>query len=166
MTTRRWLPHPQLSLLLAVVWLLLVNSLAPAHILLAMLISLIVPLFTDAFWPVRPHVRYPQRLLRYALMVIWDIVRANLIVARLILGPPTRLRPAFVRLPLELRSDFAITVLAGTVSMTPGTVSAEISADRRVLLIHVLDLDDEAALLAEIKARYETPLKEIFEGET
>jgi multicomponent K+:H+ antiporter subunit E len=68
-----------------------------------------------------------------------------------------------VQYPLDLREDFSITLLASTVSLTPGTVSADVSADRGTLLIHALDVADEAALIAQIKQRYEAPLKEIFE---
>ncbi len=103
------------------------------------------------------------KLVRFVLVVHWDIITANVVVARLILGSPRKLRPAFVELPLELTDDFAITLLASTISLTPGTVSADVSEDRRTLLIHALDMDDEAELVAQIKQRYERPLKEIFE---
>ncbi|MFN2308608.1 MAG: Na+/H+ antiporter subunit E [Gammaproteobacteria bacterium] len=159
---RRWLPHPLLSLVLAGVWLLLVNSVAPGQLVFGLLLGLLVPLFSSAFWPTQPRVPRPMRLLRYFLRVVGDIVVANLHVARLILGDPAKLRPAFVRMPLTLRDEFAITVLTSTVSLTPGTVSAEISEDRKSLLIHALDVDDTEALIAQIQQRYEAPLREIF----
>jgi multicomponent K+:H+ antiporter subunit E len=84
-------------------------------------------------------------------------------VARLILGPTRRLRPGFIHLPLELESEFAITLLASTISLTPGTVSSNLSADGKTLLIHALDMEDEARVIAHIKRRYEAPLREIFE---
>lgn len=160
---RRWLPHPLLSLTLFVVWLLLVNSISTGSALFALVLAVLVPSLTNAFWPEHVRIRRPLLLVPYGLRLITDIVVANLHVARLILGPAARLRPAFVRMPIELRDEFAITLLASTVSLTPGTVSADISADRRSLLIHALDLDDADALIAQIKRRYETPLKEIFE---
>jgi multicomponent K+:H+ antiporter subunit E len=95
--------------------------------------------------------------------VLWDILLANVTVARLILGPQRRLQPALVELPLDLDDKFALTILANTISLTPGTVSASLSADRRTLLVHALNVHDEAALIAEIKTRYEAPLMEIFE---
>ena len=159
---RPWLPHPLMSLVLAVVWLLLVNSIAPGHIVLGILLGVLVPLFSNAFWPGRPRVDKPLRLLRYLLMVLGDIVIANLHIARLILGNPAKLRPAFVRMPLALRDEFAIVLLTSTVSLTPGTVSAEVSEDKRSLLIHALDVDDTDALIAQIQQRYEAPLQEIF----
>jgi multicomponent K+:H+ antiporter subunit E len=66
-------------------------------------------------------------------------------------------------LPLDVREDFTITLLASTISLTPGTVSADLSVDHRYLLIHALHVEDEAATIAQIKQRYEAPLKEIFE---
>jgi multicomponent K+:H+ antiporter subunit E len=100
---------------------------------------------------------------RFVLVVHWDILTANMAVAILILGPPRRLRPGFVELPLDLTDEFAITLLASTISLTPGTVSADVSEDRRTLLIHALDVDDQDAMIRQIKQRYERPLKEIFE---
>ncbi len=158
----RWLPHPLLSVTLLVVWLLLVNTVSVAQVLFGLLLAVVIPRFTSAFWPERPRVRQPLRLIRYLLLVIGDIVIANFHVAHLILFRSHRLRPAFIELPLELTDEFAITVLASTVSLTPGTVSADVSADRRTLLIHCLDAPDPDALCAEIKSRYEAPLKEIL----
>jgi multicomponent K+:H+ antiporter subunit E len=72
-------------------------------------------------------------------------------------------KPAWVTIPLDLRTPEAITVLAGTITMTPGTVSSDLSADGRSLLVHCLDAPDPNAVRDDIKARYERRLKEIFE---
>ena len=160
---KRWLPQPLFSVFLWLVWLLLNNTVNPGHLLLGAVLALALPLFTVRFWPDRPRLRRPLKLLRYIAVLLWDIILANLSVARLILGPAARLRPVFIRLPLELRNEFAIVVLANTISLTPGTVSSDLSPDRRTLLIHVLDVEDPARAVARIKQRYEKPLQEIFE---
>lgn len=160
----RLLPHPVLTLALAVIWLLLVSSLALAHILLGGLLGWAIPLFTRAFWPDPVYIHKPLILIKFIGVVAWDIVMSNLIVARLILGRPAQLRPAFVVMPLALTSDLAISLLANTICLTPGTVSALLAPDRKTLLIHALDVDDSAALIATIQARYEAPLKEVFES--
>jgi multicomponent K+:H+ antiporter subunit E len=108
-------------------------------------------------------VKRPLKLIRYILVLMWDIVVANLAVAKLILGPTKALQPGFIAYPLNLTGDLPITLLASTISLTPGTLSAEVSKDREWLYIHALDLPDEQALIDEIKQRYETPLKEIFQ---
>ena len=101
--------------------------------------------------------------MRFIVVVLLDIVVASFTVARLTLAPTAKLRPRFVRVPVALADDFALTALASTISLTPGTVSAELSPDREHILIHALDVDDEAALVRTIKERYEAPIKEIFQ---
>lgn len=160
---RRMLPHPLTTLILTLVWLLLVNSLASGQIVLGLLLGWAIPLFTLRFWPETLRISRPFTLLRFIIRLLGDIVAANLTVARLILGRPERLRPAFIIVPLALKSDLAISLLANTICLTPGTVSSRLSLDRKHLLVHTLDTADRDQLVANIKARYEAPLQEIFE---
>ena len=160
---KRWLPAPLLSATLFAVWLLLNNTVDAAHLVLGALVAIVVPWFTERLRPDRPRIRRPLVILRLGLVVLWDIVMSNIEVARRILGPEEAIRPAFVWLPLDLTDPHAIVSLAGIITMTPGTLSAELSADRRHLLVHAFNVDDEAALIAQMKARYEAPLKDIFE---
>lgn len=166
MTLHRSFPHPWLSLVLLVVWLLIMNSFSPGTWLLGLFLAWGIPLLTDVFWPNPPKLQKPLTLLRFAARVLSDIAIANVEVARLVLGPNRTLRPAFVEYPLELTHDFAISMLASTISLTPGTVSSDISEDRKTLLIHALDMEDEQALIETIKQRYERPLVEVFECST
>ena len=159
---RRLLPQPVLSVVLFGLWLLLNNSVALGHLVLAALIAVIVPQITRRFWPNPPCFTRPAVALRLLAVVLWDIVVANIAVAVRVLGPVRRLQPAFVWVPLELDDEFAITVLASIISLTPGTVSVDVTEDRRRLLVHCLDAADEAQVVAEIKQRYEKPLTEIF----
>lgn len=158
-----WFPHPLMSAALAALWLLLANSLSALNVLGALLLAVLLPFAMRPFWPEQPRVRRPLAILRLALVVLWDILHANLNVARLVLGPLARLRPAFVKVPLTLRDPLAVTILANIITLTPGTLTVDVSRDRRYLLIHGLDVADDRALVAEIKARYEAPLREIFE---
>ncbi len=161
---KRWLPHPLLTPILAAIWLLLNNSLAPGHLLLGLLLGWAIPRFTLAFWPERVRIHAPRTLLYFTGIFLYDVLVANIAVARMILAGPDRLRPAFVEIPLDLKNEFAISILANCICLTPGTVSASLAPDRRHLLVHALNAADPAALAAEIKARFEAPLKEIFEG--
>lgn len=162
---RRLLPHPVLSAVLFTGWLLLAGF-TTGQALLALAVALLLP------WAVHRlvdeplgHVRgWPgaAAAVRFTLLVTWDIVVANVVVARLILGRPATLRPVYVEVPLELEQPLAIALLASVITMTPGTVSSDLSADRRRLRVHVLHTGDPEAVVAQIKARYERPLKEIF----
>ena len=144
-------------------WILVLNELSIGGILLGLVLGTLVPLFTAPFWPDRPPVRYGWPLLAYVFLVIGDIITANFHVARLILFRRNReLRSCWLSVPLDLHSAEAITVLAGTISLTPGTVSTDISTDGRYLLVHALDTGDPQAEVARIKTRYERRLMEIF----
>lgn len=156
------LPHPIGSATLAVFWLWLNNTVEPGHIVMGVLLGWALPLFTWRFWPERERVWRAWRLVPFASVVLADIVTANLRVAAAVLGPVGRLRPGFVTVPLDVRSDLGIAVLATTVSLTPGTLSADLSNDRRELVVHFLDERDPEQLVACIKARYERPLREVF----
>lgn len=159
----RWLPHPWLSLLLVITWQLLLNSISVGTLLLGALLGWAIPLMTHVFWSHPPVPHRPLVLLGFVVRVLFDIVVANLQVARWILGPTQALQPSFVEYPLQLSEEFAISLLASTISLTPGTVSADISDDRRTLLIHGLNVADPDELIRTIKQRYETPLMEVFE---
>ncbi|MEM7399079.1 MAG: Na+/H+ antiporter subunit E [Pseudomonadota bacterium] len=157
------IPHPLLTLLIVVVWILL-NGISWGAAVLGLFLGVVVPKLTSAFWPDRPLVKNPLTIIEYALIVLWDIVIANFQVAYLILfRRGDDLHSQFVTVPLDLRTPEAISALAGTITMTPGTVSATLSADGRALLVHCLETDDPEGTVSHIKTRYETRLQRIFE---
>ncbi len=160
---RRLFPHPHLTLLLAVIWLALVNSVALGHVLLGLFLGWAIVWLTRDFLLNVPHLRRPLKLAVFLAKVFYDIVLANLHVARLVLGPKDRLQPAFVEVPMDIEDEFLLSLLACVVSLTPGTVSAGLSNDHKTLLLHGLNVPDTDAMIAEIKSRYEAPLLEIFE---
>lgn len=158
----RALPQPVVSLAILALWMALASSLSLGNLLLGTVLALAIPQFTQRFWPNHPRVTRPLRALMLFALVIYDIVVANIEVARLVLGPIDRLRPDLIELPLDIADPFVATLLGSIISLTPGTVSIEINTDAKVLLIHALDVEDKDALIASIKTRYEAPLKEIF----
>ena len=160
---RRILPHPLLSLTLLLVWFGLVNTVTLGSFLLGGLLALVVPMITAAYWPDRPKLRRPLVAAEYVLIVLWDIIVANVQVALVILFKRNdQIRSHWICVPLELTSPEAITVLAGTITMTPGTISAVLAADGGSILVHNLHTDDPDGVRESIKQRYERRLKEIF----
>ncbi len=160
---KRLLPHPALSVTLIVVWMLLLNSLSVGGLVLAVILAVLVPLFTSRFWPDRPKISFGWPLIDYVLVVLWDILVANFQVAWIILFRRNRdLRSRWLVIPLELTAPEAITALAATISLTPGTVSSDVSACGRYLLVHGIDVPDAEADIARIKSRYEARLLKVF----
>ncbi len=160
----RILPHPVLSLLLVVVWCLLVNAISLGTVVLGAILGILIPIFTAAYWPDRPGTPRLGRLVLYVLLVMWDIIAANIAVAWIVLTRSNAgMRSNWVVIPLELKTPEAIAILAGTITLTPGTVSADLSDEGRCLLVHALDTGDPDEEAQGIKQRYERRLKEIFE---
>ena len=157
-TMRKLIPHPGLSLLLLAIWLLANNSFAPGHILLGGILAIMIPLSTSMFLPERMGASRPILAVKYLARLIVDILVANVQVALWILRPNRNLQPAFIRYDLKLDSPMAITVLSNTISLTPGTVSCDLSSDRRRLVIHSLHAEEPERLARHIFTRYEKPL--------
>lgn len=160
---KTWLSHPWLSALLALSWLLLTHSLAPVHLLSAALIGLIVPRLLHEALPPAPRIRAIPAL-RLMGVVLWDIVLSNITVARLVLGRMDRPQPAWVPVPLDLQHPTAIALFASIITTTPGTVSCTVDEQGRRIWVHALDCSDPTQAAADMKARYETPLRDIFEA--
>lgn len=80
------------------------------------------------------------------------------------LDPRSRPQPGWVPVALDTRHPTAVTLFASIITMTPGTVSCVVDDERWQILVHALDCDDPAAMAAQMKQRYEAPLRRIFEG--
>lgn len=159
----RLLPMPMHSVLLLLVWLMLNSSLSLGHILLGSVLAIVIPLVCAPLRIPQPSIKKPFKVVTYCLVVLKDIIVANVEVALLVIGPMRRIKPGFIAVPLDLPDILPVTVLASTVTMTPGTVSAEVSSDKKWLYIHVLDMpNDEQEVIDLIKQRYEARVKEIF----
>lgn len=161
MNKTRWFAHPWLSALLALSWLLLQHTMAPFHLISAVLVGVIVPRLLHNFLPASTPMRFWPAA-RLMLVVTWDIIVSNVTVARLVLGPMSRPQPAWVKVPLDLQHPAAVSLLACIITTTPGTVSCSIDEEGRYILVHALNCDDPQQMATEIKERYERPLMQVF----
>ncbi len=160
---RRILPHPGLSVFLIILWLLLANRPSLGSLVLAVTLGVALPLLTARWWPERAAIRNWPALLAYLCLALWDIIIANIQVAKIILFMPAdQIQSAWIAVPLNLTAPEAISLLSATITLTPGTITADMSADGRVLLIHALHAPDPDAVRDEIKQRYEARLQRIF----
>ena len=160
---RRLLPFPIVSASLLVLWLLLNQTLSPGHILLGGAVALVGGWALTALEPPKARPRRLASAFRLAALVLLDIIRSNIAVARIILGLEQRRRNSgFVEIPLELRDPYGLATLACIITSTPGTLWVDFNADSGTLTIHVLDLIDKAEWVRTVKGRYERLLLEIF----
>ncbi|TSE34494.1 Na+/H+ antiporter subunit E [Tepidimonas charontis] len=161
---RTWFPHPVLSLLLGLTWLLLAHSVAVVHWLAAVVLGWGVPRLLAPYLSPSSRLHWPSAV-RLMFVVLWDIVVANVTVARLTLGSMQRPQPAWLRVPLATDHPRVNALFASIITMTPGTVSAVIDESRRLLFVHALNCDDAPAMVQDMKTRYEAPLCRVFRVE-
>jgi multicomponent Na+:H+ antiporter subunit E len=98
-------------------------------------------------------------------LFLWELLVSAVRVALIVLQPNVRasLRPAIIAFPLSVKSDVEITLLANLITLTPGTLSVDVSDDRSALYVHVLHLKDRDRLVAEIAGGFERKVREVFE---
>ena len=161
---KRLFPAPWLSLALWLLWLVLNLSLSAGNLLLGAALGFLAPLMFAPLRPLPIHIRRPGVVIKLFFVVGRDVVASNIAVARGVLmagkKPP---RSRFIKIPLDLRDANGLAALSMITTVVPGTIWSELALDRSVLLLHVLDLDDEAQFIRHFKDTYERPLMEIFE---
>jgi multicomponent K+:H+ antiporter subunit E len=160
----RAIPEPILSMGLLLLWFALARSVSLGHALIGIAIALVVPQLTRSLRPTHVRIHRPFLLARYVMVVVWDLIVSNFVMAfRVVLyrARPTNAR--FVTIPLDLQDTHGLAALAIVTTIVPGTVWSEIALDRSALLLHAFDVGDESQFIAHYKSRYEQPLREIFE---
>ncbi len=159
---KRWLPSPPLSVVVFCFWLLMNDAVTMGHSLLALLLALVIPPFAARLDREFARIGRLRGVPKMACVLALDIVRSNIVVALQVLGPERKITPGFIWVPLDIANIHGIAALTSIITLTPGTVSSALSADRRHLLVHVLNLKDADEVIRQIKTRYEAPLMEIF----
>lgn len=151
-----------LNLVLALLWGAVTTSFAPGNLLFGFVLGFM------CLWLVRdrfnPHnFKRPGRALFLAGLFVTELFLSAIRVARDTLAPRMAFRPAIIAFPLRVKSEIEIMLLANLISLTPGTLSVDVSTDRSTLYIHAMDVDDPDELRAEIRDGFERRIIEVME---
>lgn len=151
-----------LNLFLALVWGAVTGSFAPGNLLFGFILGFF------SLWLVRDRVDSrnfyrPARIARLIWVFLRELCLSSYRVARDTLRPRMTFQPAIIALPLDLKQDAEIMLLANLISLTPGTLSVDVSSDKSTLYIHAMDVDDPAELCSEIKDGFEHLIKDALE---
>lgn len=156
------LPYPLLTVFLVFMWLLL-NGFTLGHLVLGTLVAVFASWAMASLRPDKPKLRKWYLLPKLLVIVLFDVLRSNIAVALVILrGRPKGHKAGFLVVPLEIEDRTALALLAIILTSTPGSAWLEYDSRDRTVLLHVLDLLDEAEWISVIKNRYEKLLLEIF----
>lgn len=157
-------PYPLQSIALLVTWLLLNQTIAPAHLLLGAVLGISIPWFTRRLQYLAPApFRRPHVMVKLIVLSTIEIIRSCFNVTRVILFNTKGVHTRFIRIPLDMKNSHGLAALSCIVNSTPGTVWCELLPDSHVLVLHVFDLQDEQWWINTIKGQIEKPLMELFE---
>ena len=159
---RRALPSLPQSFTVFVFWLLMAEDFGAGNVLMALLLAIVMPLIATRLEREFARMARLDVFIELGLVLLWDLVKANVTVARQVLGREEKLSPHFIWIPLELTNIHGISALAAVITLTPGTVAASLTDDRKHMLVHVLSTDDPQGMIDEIKQRYEVRLRKVF----
>ncbi|GAB4517148.1 MAG: Na+/H+ antiporter subunit E [Phycisphaerales bacterium] len=152
-----------LNVLLACVWTISIGPFAPMNFVIGFVLAYFaLALAWGRHRDAHAYFGKSMRVIGYALFFLRELVVANVRVVGLVLGPKDRMRPAIIRVPIEPMSDTALTILANSVTLTPGTLTLDISDDRSTMFVHCLHAENAEAVREEIKQGFERRLLEIF----
>jgi multicomponent Na+:H+ antiporter subunit E len=151
------------NLLLAFAWALMIAEFTMTSLIVGFAFGYVL------LWFVQPLIggsRYFDKVrltVVFSLFFTKELIRANLRVAWHVITPSSFFKPGIIAVPLEEQSDIEATLLANVVTLTPGSFSVDLSSDRRVLYVHVMDVDEDPdRTRMELKEQYEKPLLEVL----
>lgn len=101
-------------------------------------------------------------IIKFMLMLIWEVLIASLRVAHDVLTPGYRAKPGVIAIPLDCKTDIEITLLAIIISLTPGTLALDVSSDKKKLYIHAMFITEKDKLIADIKNHFENTIVRIL----
>lgn len=151
-----------INILMALVWAAVTGSFSLPNLLFGFaLAALALSMIREQVGTVG-YMSRAWRVISLFLLFLYELVLSAVSVAKLVLSPRMEINPAFVAYPLKVDKDFEITLLANLITLTPGTLSVDVSPDRRTLYIHAIDVTDEEALKREIAEGFEMKIMEAF----
>jgi multicomponent Na+:H+ antiporter subunit E len=151
-----------MNVILALTWAAVTGAFTAGNLLLGFVLSFAVILVTRQIIGVPRYGRRTRQVFALASFFIWELIKANVRVAYDVITPGYQIRPGVVGIPLDVKTDAEITLLANLITLTPGTLSLDVSADRKVLYIHAMYLTDAETLRRQIKQGFERRIIEVM----
>jgi multicomponent Na+:H+ antiporter subunit E len=150
------------NLLLALVWVAMSGEFSLTNLVIGVVFGYFILLLSQRALGPSPYFRKAGQAVRFAAFYLYELVRANLRVAYDVITPTHQTDPGIVAIPLDARTDTEITLLANLITMTPGSLSIDVSDDRRVLYVHTMFVGDPEAFRRTIKHDFERRVLELL----
>lgn len=150
-----------INILLTIVWVFLTGTLDFVNFTFGFILSFFV------LWITTPNAKKNKyfigvpRIISFVFYFLYELVIANIQVAKAAVSPSLKMEPGIVNYPLDAKTDLEITFLSSIINLTPGTLSIDVSEDKKVMYIHVFDMKDKDKFIAEIKNGFEKRILDI-----
>jgi len=151
-----------INLIIAAVWMLLQETLSWESFAVGYVIGWLVLFFSVRRFGASLYTKPVVAFLRLSVVFVVEVVKSSVRVAYLVLHPRLPVSPGLITVPLDVESDEGITMFAGMISMTPGSLSVDVSDDRKYLYVHALEADDPEAAATEFKDVFERRIMEVY----
>lgn len=152
-----------LNVLLALAWSALMGNFDPPYLVFGFVLGYLILWLFYQKSPTPKYFREVPLVIEFVIFFLWEVILSNIRLTITILSPKMNLRPAVVAVPLDLKSEVGIVILSHMITLTPGTLSLDISSNRHTIYVHVYDLDDPDKFVDRIKSKFERRVREIIE---
>ncbi|SMF82957.1 multisubunit sodium/proton antiporter, MrpE subunit (TC 2.A.63.1) [Paenibacillus uliginis N3/975] len=150
-----------LNLIIAFVWMFLYSDWSPQRFILGYLIGAILIGLLNRFWPHDFYLRKLWAVIALLFLFLKELFKSSITVLGQVIRPRLNIRPGIFAYETELKSDWEITVLSCLICLTPGTLTLEVSHDKRTLYIHAMDIEDKGEVVRQIKDTFEKAILEV-----
>ncbi len=150
-----------INFLIAFIWMFLNNSWDGATFIIGFIIGLAILYFLRRFLPSRFYMSNVVAIIKLLILFLKELVLSNIAVMKHVLKPKLNIQPGIFALPTELEKDWQITTLACLITLTPGTLTLEVSEDNKLLYIHAMDVPDVHKAICDIKNSFEKAIMEV-----
>jgi multicomponent Na+:H+ antiporter subunit E len=149
-------------MILMIIWVLLTGSTDVFNFMFGFLLSYMVLWLTSSIRGESKYFKILPRLIAFFFFFLYELFKANIQVAFDVVTIKNYMKPGIVKYPLDAKTDLEITLLANLITMTPGTLSLDVSKDKKVMFIHAMYVEDEKAFVNHIKNGFERRLLKIL----
>lgn len=152
-----------LHAILTIAWVLVTGTMTGLNLIIGFVLAGIALWIPRGLWGDTAYFVRMRRALGLVATFIYELVESGLTVLRLVYSPRFNFRSAIIAVPLDARDDLEIMIFANLISLTPGTLSMDISADRETLYVHSMAVEDPEQDKRDLKRTFEDRVREVFE---
>jgi multicomponent Na+:H+ antiporter subunit E len=151
-----------LNIIIALIWTLLTTHFTMSNFLIGLFLGYIILWWVR--WTVHDKKYFTKVLQSFSFFFyfIFELVKANLRVAHDVITPTDYSTPGIIRIPLDVKTDLEITLLSMVITLTPGTLTLDVSPDKKWIYVHFMFIDDLETARKEIKEGFESKIIELF----